>query len=50
MLSAIRMVDSVKISILDGVHPKMIAKGSSGSYFARVKEEDRHKVVGYVHS
>ncbi|KAF7782539.1 hypothetical protein Agabi119p4_1915 [Agaricus bisporus var. burnettii] len=28
---------SVKIAILDGIHPKMISKGSSGSYFARAK-------------
>lgn len=32
-----RLERSVKIAILDGIHPKMISKGSSGSYFARAK-------------
>ncbi|CCA67572.1 related to LSB6-LAs17 Binding protein [Serendipita indica DSM 11827] len=41
-----KMIDAVKESILDGVHPKLIAKGSSGSYFVRVKDGDRHKTVG----
>ena len=31
---------------MEGTHPKMIAKGSSGSYFARAKEGDRVKTVG----
>ncbi|TFL04730.1 phosphatidylinositol 3 and 4-kinase-domain-containing protein [Pterulicium gracile] len=34
------MVQSVKDTIADGIHPKMITKGSSGSYFARAKGED----------
>ncbi|KAJ8514452.1 hypothetical protein ONZ45_g8016 [Pleurotus djamor] len=33
------LVQSVRSAILDGIHPKMITKGSSGSYFARVKNE-----------
>ncbi|KAI4526189.1 hypothetical protein K525DRAFT_233650 [Schizophyllum commune Loenen D] len=33
------MVQAVKEAILEGIHPKMIAKGSSGSYFARAKDE-----------
>ena len=31
------LTESVKAAILDGIHPKMITKGSSGSYFARSK-------------
>ncbi|KAJ3570961.1 hypothetical protein NP233_g4066 [Leucocoprinus birnbaumii] len=31
------VAQSVKDAILDGIHPKMISKGSSGSYFARAK-------------
>ncbi|KIY74085.1 hypothetical protein CYLTODRAFT_364402 [Cylindrobasidium torrendii FP15055 ss-10] len=34
------IVNSVKVAILEGIHPKMITKGSSGSYFARAKAED----------
>ncbi|THV05064.1 hypothetical protein K435DRAFT_713591 [Dendrothele bispora CBS 962.96] len=33
------LVESVKDAIKEGFHPKMITKGSSGSYFARAKEE-----------
>ncbi|KAF9024813.1 hypothetical protein BDZ89DRAFT_1068752 [Hymenopellis radicata] len=33
------MVKSVKSAIAEGIHPKMITKGSSGSYFARAKTE-----------
>ncbi|KAF8629679.1 hypothetical protein AX17_005615 [Amanita inopinata Kibby_2008] len=33
------LVLSVKNAILEGIHPKMISKGSSGSYFARAKNE-----------
>ncbi|KAG8835311.1 phosphatidyl inositol kinase [Serendipita sp. 399] len=40
------MVNGVKESILDGIQPKMIAKGSSGSYFARSKDGDKIKTVG----
>ncbi len=37
------VVESVKVAIELGVHPKMISQGSSGSYFARNSEG---KVVG----
>ncbi|KAM6502295.1 Phosphatidylinositol 3- and 4-kinase domain containing protein [Amanita muscaria] len=37
------LVQSVKDAISDGIHPKMIAKGSSGSYFVRAKT-DRGRV------
>ncbi|KAL1748661.1 phosphatidylinositol 3 and 4-kinase-domain-containing protein [Schizophyllum fasciatum] len=33
------MVQAIKDAIAEGIHPKMIAKGSSGSYFARAKDE-----------
>ena len=36
-------VESVRIAIEQGIHPKMISQGSSGSYFARNSEG---KVVG----
>ena len=38
-----RIVDSVQTAIELGVHPKMISKGSSGSYFARNTDG---KIVG----
>ncbi|KAL1994857.1 hypothetical protein VTN49DRAFT_1044 [Thermomyces lanuginosus] len=37
------IVDSVRTAIAQGIHPKMISQGSSGSYFARNPEG---KVVG----
>lgn len=37
------VVESVRVAIEQGVHPKMISQGSSGSYFARNSEG---KVVG----
>lgn len=37
------VVESVKIAIEQGIHPKMISQGSSGSYFAR---NSQGKVVG----
>ncbi|KAG9002919.1 phosphatidyl inositol kinase [Tulasnella sp. JGI-2019a] len=40
------LANSVRVAILNGVHPKMITKGSSGSYFARKKEDDRAPIVG----
>jgi hypothetical protein len=43
-----RLVRSVRSAILEGVHPKMITKGSSGSYFAREKVEGRVQTVGCV--
>lgn len=36
-------VESIRVAIEEGVHPKMISQGSSGSYFARNAEG---KVVG----
>ncbi|KAJ3845446.1 phosphatidylinositol 3 and 4-kinase-domain-containing protein [Lentinula raphanica] len=33
------LVQSIRDSIAEGLHPKMITKGSSGSYFARAKDE-----------
>ncbi|KAL2008611.1 hypothetical protein VTN00DRAFT_6805 [Thermoascus crustaceus] len=38
-----KVVESVRVAIEQGVHPKMISQGSSGSYFARNSEG---KVVG----
>ncbi|KAF8504243.1 phosphatidylinositol 3 and 4-kinase-domain-containing protein [Hysterangium stoloniferum] len=40
------MTDSVREAIVDGSHPKMISKGSSGSYFARAKVDGRLQTVG----
>ena len=37
------VVESVRVAIEQGVHPKMISQGSSGSYFARNSEG---KVIG----
>ncbi|KAF8070167.1 phosphatidylinositol 3 and 4-kinase-domain-containing protein [Lyophyllum atratum] len=39
------IVQSVKTAIAEGIHPKMITKGSSGSYFARAKVEGRVQTV-----
>ena len=39
------IVRDVKAAIADGVHPKMISKGSSGSYFARAKVGGRVQTV-----
>ncbi|KAK0485950.1 phosphatidylinositol 3 and 4-kinase-domain-containing protein [Armillaria novae-zelandiae] len=39
------LVKSVKSAVSEGIHPKMITKGSSGSYFARAKTEN-----GRVHT
>ncbi|KAF8625433.1 hypothetical protein AX15_005392 [Amanita polypyramis BW_CC] len=39
------LVQSVRNAISDGIHPKMIAKGSSGSYFVRAKNE-----AGRIHT
>ncbi|CAL1707082.1 unnamed protein product [Somion occarium] len=38
-------VHAVKEAIADGIHPKMITKGSSGSYFARAKIDGRVQTV-----
>ena len=42
------LAQSVKHAISEGIHPKMITKGSSGSYFARVKVEGRVQTVALV--
>lgn len=42
------MTEAVRAAIANGVHPKLIAKGSSGSYFARAKVEGRVQTVGYA--
>ncbi|KAF5317154.1 hypothetical protein D9611_003908 [Ephemerocybe angulata] len=39
------IVQSVKSAIAEGIHPKMITKGSSGSYFARAKVDGRVQTV-----
>ncbi|KAG5342973.1 hypothetical protein C0989_005922 [Termitomyces sp. Mn162] len=39
------MVQSIKTAISEGIHPKMITKGSSGSYFARAKADGRVQTV-----
>ncbi|TFK54327.1 hypothetical protein OE88DRAFT_1732997 [Heliocybe sulcata] len=39
------LVQSVRRAISEGIHPKMITKGSSGSYFARAKVEGRVQTV-----
>lgn len=40
------LVSSVREAIIEGHNPKMIAKGSSGSYFARAKDGDKLKTMG----
>lgn len=40
-----RLVEAVKDAIADGIHPKMISKGSSGSYFARAKMDGKVQTV-----
>ena len=42
------MADAVRAAIAEDVHPKLIAKGSSGSYFARAKVDGRVQTVGCV--
>ena len=34
------LVNSLKLAVAEGIHPKMITKGASGSYFARAKGEN----------
>ena len=46
----IRLALSVKDAIAEGIHPKMISKGSSGSYFARAKVDGKVQTVAYVFS
>ena len=42
-------MQSFKDAISEGIHPKMITKGSSGSYFARAKlDGGRVQTVAYV--
>ncbi|KZV73350.1 hypothetical protein PENSPDRAFT_750288 [Peniophora sp. CONT] len=38
-------VNAIKSAILEGLHPKMITKGSSGSYFARAKLDGKVQTV-----
>ncbi|KAH9931138.1 phosphatidylinositol 3 and 4-kinase-domain-containing protein [Epithele typhae] len=38
-------VQAVRDAIAEGIHPKMITKGSSGSYFARAKLDGRIQTV-----
>ncbi|KAI0355636.1 hypothetical protein OH77DRAFT_1424578 [Trametes cingulata] len=40
-----RLVQAVREAIAEGIHPKMITKGSSGSYFARAKIDGRIQTV-----
>ena len=40
-----RLVEAVKDAIADGIHPKMISKGSSGSYFARARIDGKVQTV-----
>ncbi|KIJ39911.1 hypothetical protein M422DRAFT_32512 [Sphaerobolus stellatus SS14] len=40
------MTEAVRDAIDQGTHPKMISKGSSGSYFARAKVDGRIQTVG----
>jgi hypothetical protein len=47
-LMSLSLVASVKSATDEGIHPKMISKGSSGSYFARAKVEGRVQTVAYV--
>jgi len=47
-LTFCRMTESVRGTIAQGIHPKMISKGSSGSYFARAKTEGRIQTIGYA--
>ena len=43
-----RYVQAVRDAIMEGIHPKMIVKGSSGSYFARAKVDGRIQTVACV--
>ncbi|GJE94494.1 hypothetical protein PsYK624_106640 [Phanerochaete sordida] len=40
-----KLVEAVKDAIADGIHPKMISKGSSGSYFARARSDGKVQTV-----
>ncbi|CAE6420019.1 putative PI3/PI4-kinase family protein C343.19 [Rhizoctonia solani AG-1 IB] len=39
-----RIVQSVRAAIFEGIHPKMISKGSSGSYYARVRDPETGQI------
>ncbi|GBE81198.1 Phosphatidylinositol 4-kinase lsb6 [Sparassis crispa] len=39
------LIQAVRDAISDGIHPKMISKGSSGSYFARAKIDGHVQTV-----
>lgn len=47
-LTRIRLIQAVRSAIAEGIHPKMITKGSSGSYFARANTEGRVHTVACV--
>ncbi|KAJ1304735.1 hypothetical protein OPQ81_005873 [Rhizoctonia solani] len=38
------IVQSIRAAIFDGIHPKMISKGSSGSYYARVRDPETGQI------
>jgi len=41
------IVQSIRAAIFEGIHPKLISKGSSGSYYARVRDQNGQiKTVG----
>ena len=44
-LNLTSVVLSVRRAISEGIHPKMISKGSSGSYFSRAKVDGRVQTV-----
>ncbi|EUC64091.1 phosphatidylinositol 3- and 4-kinase [Rhizoctonia solani AG-3 Rhs1AP] len=39
-----RIVQLIRAAIYDGIHPKMISKGSSGSYYARVRDPETGQI------
>ncbi|GJJ06062.1 hypothetical protein Clacol_000250 [Clathrus columnatus] len=42
----VAIAEAVREAISEGVHPKMISKGSSGSYFARAKRDGKVQTIG----
>lgn len=40
------MVDNVRASIEEGIQPRMISVGTSGSYFVRVRDGDETRIAG----
>lgn len=41
-----QMVENIRASIDEGIQPRMISVGTSGSYFVRVRERDDTRIVG----